>query len=267
MEMNSIHPTAIVSSKAELGKNITVGPYSIINDNVKINDNCNLISHVNIDGFTTIGNDCTFYPFCSIGTIPQDLKYKGEKSTLTIGKFNVFREYVTVNPGTKGGGLKTIIGDNCLLMVGSHVAHDCKIGSSVILVNNASLAGHVVLEDYSILGAFSGVHQFCRIGKHAMIGAMSGVDSDVIPYGTVLGNRAYLSGLNIIGLKRRGFSKPIIQELRKAYGLLFFTQDRTISTRIKEVSEEFSNNEPVMEVVNFLTKEKSRSLCKPKDVG
>ena len=152
-------------------------------------------------------------------------------------------------------------------MVSSHIAHDCRIGNNVILVNNASLAGHVIIEDYAILGAFSGVHQFCRIGKHSMTGAMSGIDSDVIPYGTVLGNRAYLSGLNIIGLKRRGFSKQIIQELRKAYGLLFFTQDGTISERIKEVSEDFSKNEPVMEVVNFLTKEKSRSICKPKNVG
>ena len=265
--MNKIHPTAIISSKAKLGKNIIIGPYCIINDNVTIDDNSNLISHVNIDGFTAVGKNCVFYPFCSIGTVPQDLKYKGEKSFLVIGDSNVFREHVTVNPGTSGGGLKTIIDSNCLFMVGSHVAHDCIIGSNVILVNNASLAGHVMIEDFAILGAFSGVHQFCRIGKHSMIGAMSGIDSDVIPYGTVLGNRAYLSGLNIIGLKRRGFSKQVIQELRKAYGMLFFTQDRTISTRIKEVSDEFTDNEPVMEVVNFLTKEKSRSICKPKDVG
>ncbi len=265
--MNNIHSTAIISSKAKLGKNIKIGPYCIVKDNVTIHDNTNLISHVNIEGFTTIGKNCTFYPFCSIGTVPQDLKYKGEKSFLIIGDSNTFREHVTVNPGTLGGGLKTTIDSDCLFMVGSHIAHDCKIGSNVVLVNNASLAGHVIIEDYAILGAFSGVHQFCRIGKHSMTGAMSGIDSDVIPYGTVLGNRAYLSGLNIIGLKRRGFSKPIIQELRKAYGMLFFTQDRTISTRIKEVSEEFAENEPVMEVVNFLTKEKSRSLCKPKDVG
>ena len=154
---------------------------------------------------------------------------------MNIGDNNTFREYVTVNPGTAGGGLKTSIENNGLFMVGSHVAHDCIIGSNVVLVNNASLAGHVVIEDYAILGAFSGVHQYCRIGKHSMTGAMSAVDSDVIPYGTVLGNRAYLSGLNIIGLKRRDFSKSIIQGLRKAYGMLFFTQDRTISTRIREV--------------------------------
>ena len=265
--MNNIHSTAIISPKADIGDNIYIGPNCIINDGVKIDNECKLIANVYIEGNTKIGKKCTFYPFSSIGTNPQDLKYKGEMSSLIIGNNNIFREYVTINPGTSGGGLITSIGDNCLFMISCHVAHDCRIGNNVILVNNASLAGHVVIEDFAIIGALSGVHQFCRIGKHSMIGAMSGIDSDVIPYGTVLGNRAYLSGLNIIGLKRRGFSKPIIQELRKAYGMLFFTQDRTISTRIKEVSEEFAENEPVMEVVNFLTKEKSRSLCKPKDVG
>ena len=152
-------------------------------------------------------------------------------------------------------------------MVSSHVAHDCKIGNNVIMVNNASLAGHVLLEDYAIMGAMSGAHQYCRIGKHCMIGGLSGVDSDVIPYGTVIGNRAYLSGLNIIGLKRRGFSKPIIQDLRKAYGLLFSSQEGTFSERVKEVSEEFTKNEPVKEIVNFLKGEKSRSICKPKDAN
>lgn len=265
--MINSHPTAIISKKAELGSNVTIGPYCIINDNVRIGDSVTLRAHVYIDGYTFIGNNCEFYPYCSIGSPPQDLKYKGENSKLIIGNNNIFREYVTINPGTKGGGYITSIGNNCLFMISSHVAHDCKIGSNVIMVNNASLAGHVVVEDYAIMGALSGAHQFCRIGKHSMIGGLSGVDSDVIPYGTAIGNRAYLSGLNIIGLKRRGFSKEIIQGLRKAYGLLFFNQEGTISKRIKEVSEDFSDNEPVMEIVNFLTKEKSRSICKPKDVN
>ena len=254
-----IHTTAIIAKEAEIEENCFIGPYCIIGKNVKLGKGSKLFSNVTIDGFTFVGEGCQFYPYSTIGTSPQELKYKGEKSFLYIGNNNIFREYVTVNPGTKGGGLKTIIGNNCLFMISSHVAHDCLIGNNVILVNNASLAGHVSIEDFAILGAFSGVHQFCRIGKHSMTGAMSGIDSDVIPYGTVVGNRAYLSGLNIIGLKRRGFTKQIIQELRKAYGLLFFTQDGTISERIKEVSEDFSKNEPVMEVVNFLTKEKSRS--------
>ena len=261
------HHTSIISNKAELGSNVIIGPYCIINKNVKIGNNVNLKAHVYIDGNTIIGNNCTFYPYCSIGSSPQDLKYKGEKSVLKIGNNNTFREYVTVNPGTLGGGLETVIGNQCLFMVSSHVAHDCKIGNNVIMVNNASLAGHVLLEDYAIMGAMSGAHQFCRIGKHSMIGGLSGVDSDVIPYGTVIGNRAYLSGLNIIGLKRRGFSKPIIQDLRKAYGLLFSSQEGTFSERVKEVSEEFTNNEPVKEIVNFLKGEKSRSICKPKDAN
>ena len=259
------HHTSIISEKAILGSNVTIGPYCIINENVKIGNNVNLKAHIYIDGNTTIDDNCTFFPYCSIGTSPQDLKYKGEKSILKIGNNNIFREYVTINPGTEGGGLKTVIGDNCLFMINAHVAHDCMIGNNVIMVNNASIAGHVILEDYAIMGALSGAHQFCRIGKHSMIGGLSGVDSDVIPYGTVIGNRAYLSGLNIIGLKRRGFSKDIIQDLRKAYGLLFSSQEVTFSDRVKEVSEEFLDNEPIQEIVNFLKSEKSRSICKPKN--
>ena len=264
--MVDIHPTAIINDGAHIGTGSSVGPYCIIGKNVVIGKNSKLISNITIDGYTSIGDNCNFYPYSTIGTCPQDLKYKGEKSFLKIGNNNIFREFVTINPGTKGGGLITSIGNNCLLMVSSHVAHDCQIGNNIILVNNASLAGHVIVDDYAVLGAFSGVHQFCRIGKHSMTGAMSGIDSDVIPYGTVFGNRAHLSGLNIIGLKRRGFTKQIIQELRKAYGLLFSSQDGTLLERIKEVSEEFAKNEPVMEVVSFLTKDKSRSICKPKNV-
>ncbi len=265
--MINSHYTAIISKRAELGSNVSVGPYCIINDNVKVGNNVELKAHVYLDGNTVIGDKCVFYPYSSIGTQPQDLKYKGEKSKLVIGNNNIFREYVTINPGTEGGGLQTTIGNDCLFMISSHVAHDCKIGNNVIMVNNASIAGHVTIEDFAVMGALSGAHQFCRIGKHSMIGGLSGVDSDVIPYGTVIGNRAYLSGLNIIGLKRRGFSKDIIQGLRKAYGLLFFNQEGTMSNRIKEVSEDFIDNEPVMEIVSFLTKEKSRSICKPKDVS
>ena len=197
--MINSHPSSIISPKAKIGDNVTIGPYCVINDDVKIGNNVQLKAHVYLDGNTTIGDNCVFFPYCSIGTIPQDLKYKGEKSNLVIGKNNIFREYVTVNPGTEGGGLITSIGNNCLFMISSHIAHDCKIGNNVVMVNNASLAGHVLVEDYVIMVALSGSHQFCRIGKHSMIGGLSGVDSDVIPYGTVMGNRAYLSGLNIIG--------------------------------------------------------------------
>ena len=263
--MVNSHHTSIISKKAEIGENVTIGPYCIINDNVKLGNNIELKAHVYLDGNTTVGDNCTFFPYASIGTPPQDLKYNGEKSDLIIGKNNIFREYVTVNPGTEGGGLITSIGENCLFMISSHIAHDCIIGNNVIMVNNASLAGHVIVEDFAIMGALSGAHQFCRIGKHSMIGGLSGVDSDVIPYGTVFGNRAYLSGLNIIGLKRRGFSKKTIQELRQAYSILFHKKDETLSIRIKLVAGEFSENEPVMEIVSFLTKEKTRSICKPQD--
>ncbi len=265
--MTNIHSTAIVSPKAKIGDDTYIGPHCIINESVEIGNGCRFLANVFIDGNTKIGNECTFYPFSSIGTAPQDLKYKGEKSALEIGNNNTFREYVTINPGTRGGGLITTIGNGCLFMISAHIAHDCIIGDNVVLVNNASLAGHVVVDDYAIIGALAGVHQFCRIGKHSMIGAMSGIDSDVIPYGTVLGNRAFLSGLNIIGLKRRGFSKSVIQDLKKAYGVLFVSNEGTIAARIKEVSEDSSKNEPVMEIVEFLTKEKSRSICKPKNVS
>tara|TARA_Y100001935_G_scaffold137489_1_gene113797 strand:+ start:427 stop:1224 length:798 start_codon:yes stop_codon:yes gene_type:complete len=265
--MVNFHPSSIISPKAKIGKNVYIGPNCIITDNVELGNDCKLHANVYIDGYTEIGEKCSFFPYSTIGTVPQDLKYKGEKSKLVIGKNNIFREYVTINPGTKGGGLKTLVGNNCLFMVSSHIAHDCIIGNNVILVNNASLAGHVIIEDFAILGAMSGVHQFCRIGKHAMIGAMTGVDSDVIPYGTVIGNRAFLSGLNIIGLKRRGFSKDIILGLRKAYGLLFSSQEGTLSSRLKEVADSFSENEPAMEIVAFLNKKKSRSICQPKNVN
>ena len=265
--MVNSHHTSIISSKAIIGDNVSIGPYCVINDNVNIGNNVELKAHVYLDGNTTIGDNCTFFPYSSIGTVPQDLKYKGEQSNLVIGKNNIFREYVTVNPGTEGGGLVTSIGENCLFMISSHIAHDCIIGNNVVMVNNASLAGHVIVEDFAIMGALSGAHQFCRIGKHSMIGGLSGVDSDVIPYGTVIGNRAFLSGLNIIGLKRRSFSKDTIQGLRKAYSNLFHNQDNTLASRVKLVAEEFGQNEPVMEIISFLTKDKSRPICKPKNVN
>ncbi len=195
--MATIHSSSIISSSAEIGSDVWIGPFCTVGDNVKIKNSTKLISHVCIDGYTTIGKNCIFYPFSSIGFNPQDLKYKGEKSKLIIGNNNIVRENVTINTGTSGGGMITKIGNDCLMMIGAHIAHDCKIGNNVILVNNASLAGHVEVGDFAILGALSGVHQFCRIGAHSMIGGLSGVDSDVIPYGTVMGNRAYLSSLNI----------------------------------------------------------------------
>ena len=258
----TIHKTTIINKKSIIGKNIKVGPYSIIGPNVQIGNNVKIHSHVNIDGFTEIGDNTEIFPFASIGSIPQDLKYSGENSKLIIGKNNIIREHVTMNPGTKGGGLLTKVGNNCLFMVGAHVAHDCCIGNNVIMANNATLAGHVKIEDFAIIGGLSAIHQFVRIGKHAMVGGMSGVENDVIPYGSVMGDRAFLSGLNIIGLKRRGFNRDQIHDLRTAFRLIFAIEG-TILERIKDTTEMYKKNKVVMDVVNFI-KSTSRAICQPK---
>ena len=260
--MSNIHSTAVINTKAELGSNVKIGPYCVIGENLKINDGTELISHVVLDGRTTIGANCRIFPFASIGHCPQDLKYSGEPSRLEIGANNVIREHVTINPGTKGGGMLTRVGNNCLFMVGSHVAHDCVIEDNAILVNNATLGGHVRVGEWGIIGGLSAVHQFVRIGKHAMIGGMSGIEHDVIPYGSVIGNRAKLSGLNIVGLKRRGFSREEIHDLRKAYRLIFALEG-TLAERLDDVAEDFGQNEPVMEIVDFIRADSARAICQP----
>ena len=262
--MTKIHKTAIIDKSAKIHDSVFIGPYSIIGPEVIINADTIIHSSVVIMGKTIIGKQNILYPFSSIGNPPQDLKFKGEKSELIIGDNNVIREHVTINPGTIGGGMKTVIGNECLLMVGSHVAHDCIVGNNVILANNATLGGHVEIDDYAIIGGLSGVHQFVRIGCHSMVGGMSGVDSDVIPYGSVIGNRANLSGLNIIGLKRRNFSRLIIHDLRKAYRLLF-APEGTIQERLLDVADEFNSNEPIMDIVNFIRGDTSRAICQPKN--
>jgi len=259
-----IHKSSIISKETKLGSNVKIGPYCMLGPNVQVGNNVKIYSHVNLDGYTIIGSDTQIFPFASIGTVPQDLKYKGEKSKLLIGSNNIIREYVTMNPGTKGGGLITKIGNNCLFMIGSHVAHDCFIGNNVIMANNATLAGHVCIDDFAILGGLSAVHQFVRIGKHAMVGGMSGVENDVIPYGSVMGDRAFLSGLNIVGLKRRGFSRNEIQDLRTVFRLIFSIEG-TISERLKDAGKMYKKNKVVMEIVNFIKlKNSSRAICKPK---
>lgn len=260
--MNLIHPTAVVEDGARIGENVTIGPYCIIGPEVELDDGITLISHVVINGRTTIGANTRVFPFASIGLPPQDLKYKGEPSRLEIGCNNIIREHVTMNPGTKGGGMVTRIGNNCLFMVGAHVAHDCRIGDHSILVNNATLGGHVSVDEWAIIGGLSAVHQFVRVGRHAMIGGMSGVENDVIPYGSVMGNRARLQGLNIVGLRRRGFSRDVIHALRNAYRLLF-AQEGTMAERLEDVSELLHDNEPVMEIVDFIRVDSSRSICQP----
>ena len=261
--MPGIHPTAIVDPAAEIGASVSIGPYCIVGPNVKLGDGCELVSHVTVDGHTEIGPNTRIYPFASVGHPPQDMKYKGEPSRLVIGANNILREQVTMNPGTEGGGMLTSVGNNCLFMVGAHVAHDCHVGHHVIMANNATLAGHVIVEEYAILGGLSAVHQFCRIGRHAMVGGMSGVESDVIPYGSVMGDRARLSGLNVVGLKRRGFSRPDIAALRKAYRLLF-AEEGTMAERLNDVQDSFSGYEAIMEIVDFIRSDSSRAICQPK---
>ena len=261
--MTEIHPTAVIEKRARIGTGVSVGPYCCIGADVTIGDGSRLVSHVVIDGHTTVGPNTHIYPFASIGLQPQDMKYQGEASELVIGANNIIREHVTMNPGTKGGGMITRIENNCLFMVASHVAHDCKIGNHVIMANNATLAGHVEIGDWAILGGLAAVHQYVRIGPHAMVGGMSGVEQDVIPYGSVVGNRAQLAGLNVIGLKRRGFSRTEIAALRKAYRLLF-AEEGSLGERLDDVSEMYRNNRAVMEIVDFIRLDSTRAICQPR---
>jgi UDP-N-acetylglucosamine acyltransferase len=216
-----IHQSAIVHENAKIGENVTIEPFAVIGEDVTLGNGCKIGPHVVIDGWTAIGEECQFYPGASIGSPPQDLKYQGEKTRLVIGDHNVFREYVTVNTGTVGGGGETRIGSHCLLMAYTHVAHDCSLGDHVIMANCATLSGHVTIEDYAIIGGLSAVHQFARLGAHCMIGGCSGVAQDVPPYMVAVGERAEIYALNLTGLKRRDFSKDSLKALQKAFRILY----------------------------------------------
>lgn len=259
----SVHATAIVDPKARLGEDVAIGPFCCIGPDVELGDGVRLISHVVIDGRTRIGAGTVVFPFASLGLPPQDLKYRGEPSELVIGAQNRIREHVTMNPGTEGGGMVTAIGDRGLFMVGAHVAHDCRLGNNVILANSATLAGHVTVGDFAILGGLSAVHQFVRIGAHAMIGGMSGVENDVIPFGLVMGERARLSGLNLVGLERRGFGREQITALRRAYRMLF-APEGTLAERLEEVDAAFATHALVTEIIGFIREKSSRSICQPR---
>jgi UDP-N-acetylglucosamine acyltransferase len=261
-----IHPTAIVEAGADLAETAVVGPYCVISAGARLEGGVRLHSHVVIGGTTTIGEGSQIFPFASVGMPPQDRKYHGEASRLEIGRNCTMREHVTVNPGTEGGGLVTRIGDDCLLLVGAHVAHDCAIGSNVILVNHATLAGHCRIGDHVIVGGLSAVHQFVRIGEHGFVGGMSGVENDVIPFGSVIGNRASLGGLNIVGLTRRGFSREAIHALRRAYRMLF-APEGTLKERLADVEETFSADENVAKIVAFIREGGDRALCTPRARG
>ena len=256
-----IHKTAIIDSKAKISQSVSIGPYSIIGPNVEIEQGSSIQSHVNISGYTKIGKNNKLYSFASIGSNPQDLKFKGEKTELVIGDNNIIREYVTANPGTSGGGSTTKIGNNNLLMIGTHIAHDCLIGDNVVIANNAAIAGHAEIGDDVIIGGNCGVQQFTRIGKMAMIGGMTGVLHDVIPYGLSTGNRNTLNGLNLIGLRRAKFDNKDILGLSEAYKEIFAT--KKLTENISKLNGEFKENPLVKNVIEFITKDKKRSICTP----
>ncbi|AXS40418.1 acyl-ACP--UDP-N-acetylglucosamine O-acyltransferase [Breoghania sp. L-A4] len=261
--MTTLHSTAVVDPGATIGAGVEIGPFCVVGPNVTLGDGVVLTSHVVVEGHTDIGPGTRIFPFASIGHAPQDLKFGGEVTRLVIGAKTVIREHVTMNPGTAGGGGLTEIGDNCLIMVGAHVAHDCRVGNNVILVNNATLGGHVVIGDHVIVGGLTAVHQFVRIGKHAMIGGMSGIETDVIPYGSAIGNRAYLGGLNLVGLRRRNMPREDIHGLRAAYKALF-EGEGTLSERAATLRETAGDNTLIRDVVDFILADSDRNFCTPR---
>ena len=258
-----IHKSSIIHNNAKISADVEIGPFCSIGENVKIGEKCKLHSHINIQGDVTIGSNTEIFPFASIGSVPQDLKYKGEDTKVVIGSSCKIREYVTINKGTKGGGGITMIGNNCLMMIGTHIAHDCLIGNNVIFANHSTLAGHVILKDNVVVGALSAIHQFSKIGEGAMIGGMSGVTADVVPYSTVVGNRAKLSGLNILGLKRRNIEKKEISELRKVYKYIFHNNIDTLRERVIDMKQKEFKEQTIQIFLEFLSEDSDRSFTLP----
>lgn len=259
----SIHPTAIVEPGATLAPDVSIGAYAVVGAEVVLEAGVQLFSHAVVAGRTHIGPGTRIWPFASVGHQPQDLKYAGEPSRLEIGAECMIREHATLNPGTEGGGMLTSVGDRCLLMMGTHVGHDCRVGSGVIMANNATLAGHVSVGDFAVLGGLSAVHQWVRIGSHAMVGGMTGVERDVIPFGSVLGNRAHLGGLNAVGLRRRGFDREAIRTLRLAADRLF-EEEGPMPERAARLAAAFPGSDAVAELVAFVAAESRRQYCIPR---
>jgi len=257
-----IHPTAVVEPGAVLGAGVSIGAFCHVGAHVELAPGVQLVSHVAVAGRTKIGARGRLYPFASIGHPPQDLKYRGEDSSLEIGADCLIREGVTINPGTRGGGMLTKIGDRCVFLAHSHVGHDCRLGSDIVLSNNVMLAGHVIIDDFAILGGGSAVHQFTRIGAHAFLGGLSGLEHDLIPFGLASGNRARLAGLNLVGLKRRGFTRETVHDLRRAYRLLFAAEG-TLAERIDDVATAFQDSARVREILDFLRAGGDRAICTP----
>ena len=256
-----IHNSSIIDKNAKISKTVKIGPFCYVGPNVELAENVELISNVHIEGNTFVGANTRIFPFACIGTQPQDLKYRGEQNNLSIGENNLIREYVTINPGTEGGGSKTIIGNNCLFMISSHIAHDCIIGNNVIIANNVPLGGHVTIEDSVVIGGNSAVQQFTRIGRLAMIGGMTGVLKDVIPFGLSIGNRNFLQGLNLIGLRRQKYDNQKILGLDKAYKEIF--NSKNLHENLTKINGEYKDNELVGEVIRFIEKDKKRPICSP----
>lgn len=259
-----IHPTAVVEPGATLANGVYIGPFCSVGEHVVLGEGVRLVSHVSLSGRLTIGDRTVVYPFASLGHPPQDLKYDGEESETLIGSDCTIREYVTIQPGTKGDRMRTTVGNQCLLMVGVHIAHDCEVGDNVIMANQATLGGHVVVEDNVIIGGLSAVQQFVRIGRHAIVGGMSGVEKDVLPFAMIMGERAHLSGLNIVGLRRHQFSNQAIQRLQDAYHTIFDTNG-VLAERIEKIKGELSANPSPEcdELLRFIALSK-KSLCTPK---
>ena len=255
------HKSSVIDPKAKISNNVKIGPLCYVGPKVILDDNVELISNVHIEGNTRVGKGTRIFPFASIGTQPQDLKFKGEKNSLEIGENNLIREYVTINPGTEGGGSKTTIGNNCLFMISSHIAHDCKVGNEVVIANNVPLGGHVTIEDSVVIGGNSAVQQFTRIGRLAMIGGMTGVLKDVIPFGLSIGNRNSLEGLNLIGLRRKKYENQKIMGLSKAYKEIF--SSKNFHENLSKINGEHAGNELVNEVITFIEKDKKRPICSP----
>ena len=258
-----IHSSSVIDSKAKISNKVKIGPFCYVGPNVCLEDNVELISNIHIEGDTKIGKGTKVFPFASIGTQPQDLKFKGEKNSIEIGQDNLIREHVTINPGTERGGSKTIVGNNCLFMISSHIAHDCKIGNNVIIANNVPLGGHVTIEDSVVIGGNSAVQQFTRIGRLAMIGGMTGVLKDVTPFGLSIGNRNYLQGLNLIGLRRQKYDNKKIMALDKAYKEIF--SSKNLHENLSKINGEYKDNELVNEVITFIEKDKKRPICSPQN--
>jgi len=259
---DSIHPSAVIEDGAKLGRGVVVGPFCHVGPHVELGDGVELKSHVVVAGRTSIGARARIFPFASLGHEPQDLKYRGEDTSLVIGADCLIREGVTMNPGTSGGRSATVIGDRCAFLANSHVGHDSIIGDDCVLSNNVMVAGHVTVGDFVICGGGAALLQFTRVGSHAFVGGLTGITADLIPFGLAFGNRGYLMGLNLVGLKRRNFSRDAIHELRRAYRALF-APEGTLKERMADVADEFSANAEVKEILEFIRAGGDRQLCVP----